>query len=174
MMPLPPILRRNDKAKALHVPDTRHLLRGAHPRTQHVWKGTFMRSGRRTKASLLDYARAAAIFKTRTHMVATVRGSSSTTRTLSRMQSTPLLAISTTQKQRITMIEGLRWPGRRHTQQQPSPASNGHEPGVCENGALNNQHTKPPLQRPVLFRFIIPRLPCGPRLEGALTRDIGS
>ena len=103
MMPLPPILRRNDKAKALHVPDTRHLLRGAHPRTQHVWKGTFMRSGRRTKASLLDYARAAAIFKTRTHMVATVRGSSSTTRTLSRMQSTPLLAISTTQTQRLTI-----------------------------------------------------------------------
>ena len=103
MMPLPPILRRNDKAKALHVPDTRHLLRGAHPRTQHDWKGTFMRSGRRTKASLLDYARAAAIFKTRTHMVATVRGSSSTTRTLSRMQSTPLLAISTTQTQRLTI-----------------------------------------------------------------------
>ena len=55
--------------------------------------------------------------------------------------------------------------------QMAKPASNGHEPGVCENGALNNQHTKPPLQRPVLFRFIIPRLPCGPRLEGALTRD---
>ena len=103
MMPLPPILRRNDKAKALHVPDTRHLLLGAHPRTQYVWKGTFMRSGRRTKASLLDYARAAAIFKTRTHMVATVRGSSSTTRTLSRMQSTPLLAISTTQTQQLTI-----------------------------------------------------------------------
>ena len=103
MMPLPPILRRNDKAKELHVPDARQQLRGAHPRTQHVWKGTFMRSGRRTKASLLDYARAAAIFKTRTHMVATVRGSSSTTRTLSRMQSTPLLAISTTQTQRLTI-----------------------------------------------------------------------
>ena len=116
MMPLPPILRRNDKAKALHVPDTRHLLLGAHPRTQYVWKGTFMRSGRRTKASLLDYARAAAIFKTRTHMVATVRGSSSTTRTLSRMQSTPLLAISTTQTQRLTI-------GRSHPVARPAPHS---------------------------------------------------
>ena len=106
----------SDRTKALHVPDTRHLLRGAHPRTQHVWKGTFMRSGRRTKASLLDYARAAAIFKTRTHMVATVRGSTSTTRTLSRMQSTPLLAISTTQTQRLTI-------DRRHPVARPAPYS---------------------------------------------------
>ena len=52
--------------------------------------------------------------------------------------------------------------------------------GVCENGALNNQRTKPQLQRPVLFRFITPQIPRGPRLEvaltrgSALTRDTGS
>ena len=45
--------------------------------------------------------------------------------------------------------------------------------GVCENGALNNQHTKPPLQRPVLFRFIKSRVVYGPRLEGALTGGSG-
>ena len=44
-----------------------------------------------------------------------------------------------------------------------------NEPGVCKNGALNNQHTKPQLQRPVLFRFIKSRVVYGPRLEGALT-----
>ena len=43
--------------------------------------------------------------------------------------------------------------------------------GVCENGALNNQRTKPPLQHPVLFRFIKSRVVYGPRLEVALTRD---
>ena len=43
--------------------------------------------------------------------------------------------------------------------------------GVCENGALNNQHTKKQLQTPVFFCFIIGWLPCGPRLEVALTRD---
>ena len=63
MMPLPPILRRNDKAKALHVPDTGYLVRGAHLRTQYVWKGTCMRSGRcavqvyRTTLAQLQYSR---------------------------------------------------------------------------------------------------------------------
>ena len=52
----------------------------------------------------------------------------------------------------------------------PSPASNGHEPGVCENGALHNQHTKPPLKRPVLFRFILRLFSYGPRFAGMLTR----
>ena len=41
--------------------------------------------------------------------------------------------------------------------------------GVCENGALNNQKTKQPLQNPVLFRFVKSRVLYGPRLEGALT-----
>ena len=42
--------------------------------------------------------------------------------------------------------------------------------GVCENGALNNQHTKPPLKRPVLFRFILRLFSYGPRFAGMLTR----
>ena len=42
--------------------------------------------------------------------------------------------------------------------------------GVCENGALNNQHTKQALQHPVLIGLIKSPILHGPRLEVALTR----
>ena len=53
---------------------------------------------------------------------------------------------------------------------QPRTAMKLELDGVCENGALNNQHTKPALQHPVLIGFIKSRVLYGPRLEVALTR----
>ena len=53
---------------------------------------------------------------------------------------------------------------------QPRTAMKLELDGVCENGALNNQHTKPPLKRPVLFCFIVRLFTYGPRFAGMLTR----
>jgi len=48
---------------------------------------------------------------------------------------------------------------------------NGHETVCAKNGALNNQHTKPRLQSPVLFRFIGADVSCGALLRVSITRD---
>ena len=49
---------------------------------------------------------------------------------------------------------------------------NGHETVCAKNGALNNQHTKPRPQSPVLFRLIGADISCGALLRVSITRDV--